>query len=350
MDDATLQPDPAIHGDGHGKPLNELGWVGIDPDAPDQNELRSFLAANNGMRGLEVLAPTDVEEAVRLFYRDGFVVVANALDDEQLDFLRGGCDRVIRDILALDKHRVGNRGSHRYSFGGASRTGHQMHHPEWSMLIDLPSVSPIITAIFGSPNYISRGGGGDFCLPGAVSYQPLHSDMSDRKTYADSTFGSFHDPRGQLTYRDLPCPYVCCNYLMVDFTAINGPIRQIPGTQHSRAPIPSLAAEPQWMKISTVNPAPAGSVLIRDVRAWHGGTPNLSNEVRAIPNAEFYAPWFREPIRPSMPRDLYEGLSDHGKRVCRYIVADADRELVTGYRADLGGTPTNKIKAYAARD
>ena len=32
-----------------------------------------------------------------------------------------------------------------------------------------------------------------------------------------------------------------------------------------------------------------GSVLIRDPRAWHGGTPNLSNEVRAIPSAEFYA-------------------------------------------------------------
>jgi hypothetical protein len=41
------------------------------------------------------------------------------------------------------------------------------------------------------------------------------------------------------------------------------------------------------MKLSTVCPAPAGSVLIRDVRAWHGGTPNLSDEVRCIPNVEY---------------------------------------------------------------
>lgn len=30
-------------------------------------------------------------------------------------------------------------------------------------------------------------------------------------------------------------------------------------------------------------------MLIRDIRAWHGGTPNLSNDMRAIPNAGFLA-------------------------------------------------------------
>eukprot|EP01052_Picozoa_sp_SAG31_P080555 SAG31_NODE_40361_length_281_cov_0.846154_1_plen_89_part_10 len=36
---------------------------------------------------------------------------------------------------------------------------------------------------------------------------------------------------------------------------------------------------------------PAGSVVMRNVLCWHGGTPNLSDEVRALPNAEFLAPW-----------------------------------------------------------
>jgi ectoine hydroxylase-related dioxygenase (phytanoyl-CoA dioxygenase family) len=335
MNDKTIEPDP----NASATPLDDLGWVGERYDDPRHVAQREHLAKHGGIRGLEVLAPGDIEEAVRLFYRDGFVVIANALTSEQLDFIQAGCDRVIHEIAAIDKHRVGNRGSHRYSFGGVSLTGHQLHHPEWTMLIDLPTVTPIVTAIFGSANYIARGGGGDFCLPGAVNYQPLHSDMGDRKTFGDSTFGSFHDPRGKLTYRDLPCPYVCCNFPTVDVTSINGATRQIPGTQHSHEPMPSLDSEPEWMKLSTVCPAPAGSVMIRDVRAWHGGTPNLSNEVRAIPNAEFYAPWFREPLRVSMPRELYEDLSDHGKRVCRYIVADKDRELKVGYREDLGSTP-----------
>ena len=90
------------------------------------------------------------------------------------------------------------------------------------------------------------------------------------------------------------------------------------------------------MRRSTVCPAPAGSVLIRDVRAWHGGTPNLADEVRAIPNAEFMAPWFRERFPISMPRAIHDGLSDHGRDICRYVVAPPGERLVTGYRERLG--------------
>ncbi len=330
----NLKNDPSVHS----LKLDDLGWVNVQLDQDEIDNRKKYLISNNGIQGLEVFDHQEIENIVRVFYRDGFVVVSNVLTAEQLEFLRAGVDREIHNILALDKNRIGNRGSHRYSFGGASLTGHQMHNPEWAMLIDLPTVTPILKALFGSSNYISRGGGGDFCLPGAVDYQPLHSDMGDRRKIDETTFGSFHDPRGVLTYRDLPCPYICCNFLTVDFNEINGPTRQIPGTQHSREKIPKLKDEPDWMKLSTVCPAPAGSVLIRDVRAWHGGTPNLSQTVRSIPNAEFYAPWFREPIAISMPDDIYQSLSDHGKKVCQYMAAAPGQRLETGYKADLGNT------------
>lgn len=83
----------------------------------------------------------------------------------------------------------------------------------------------------------------------------------------------------------------------------------------------------------------AGIALIRDVRAWHGGTPNLSDQVRAIPNVEYYAPWFVETQPRSMPRAIYDGLSEHGKRLARFIVADSGEVLETGYLDDLGGSP-----------
>ena len=334
-----LESDPTVAD----TPLNEVGWVGIDRNSPQIQTQIDYLEANNGLPGLEVLEPQEIERARDIFYRDGFVVIKNALSDEQLTVLRAGCDREIHALLENDKARAGNRGSHRYSFGSASRTGQLMHCAEWTMLLDLPTVTPIVSAIFDSSEYISIGGGGDFCLPGATKYQPLHSDMGDRvlhehkgKTY---TFGSFFDPRGKLNYRDLPCPFVCCNFLINDATPVNGPTRQIPGTQNSQIKIPSLGTEPEWMKLSTVCPAPAGSVMIRDVRAWHGGTPNLSNEVRAIPNVEFYAPWYRTALNRSMPRALYDNLSAHGKAIARYIVADPDEQLETGYRTGLGGTP-----------
>ncbi|MFT4595973.1 MAG: hypothetical protein ACI9TF_000210 [Paracrocinitomix sp.] len=49
------------------------------------------------------------------------------------------------------------------------------------MLVELPRLTPIITALFGSPKYFLRGASGDFCLPGATAYQPLHFDIGDRR-------------------------------------------------------------------------------------------------------------------------------------------------------------------------
>ena len=332
MSDRALEPDPAAHD----APADALGWVGVERESAQTQRLRESLEARSGLAGLEVLEPDEIERAKRIFYRDGFVVVRNALTRDQLEFLRGGCDRVMRDILAKDKQRVGNRGSHRYSFGAASATRNQLHQPEWAMLLDLPTITPIVTALFESSDYWVRGSGGDFCLGGAVAYQPLHSDLQDRIDLPNIKVGSFKDPRGLLTYRDLPCPYVCCNFLLEDATAINGPTRQIPATQHSRQPIPSLTEEPEWMRLSTVWPAPAGSALIRDVRAWHGGTPNLTDSARAIPNAEFFAPWFLEPVKRSLPRDLYDGLSDHGQHICRQVVVPPGEEPDTRILENLG--------------
>jgi ectoine hydroxylase-related dioxygenase (phytanoyl-CoA dioxygenase family) len=293
--------------------------------------LREHLAANNGIVGLEVLAPGEVERAVRLFKRDGFVVVRDVLDAEQVKFLRAGVDDAVREILALNPDRSGNRGSHRYSFGGSSMTRSMLHRPEWQMLIDIPAVTEILMAIFGSANYLVRAASGDFCLPGAVEYQPLHADVRDFVDSESTPFSSFSDPSGRLSMNDLPCPYVCVNFMAMDTTRLNGPTRQIPGTQYSRAPIPTRSEEPEWMRLSTVCPVPAGSVQIRDVRAWHGGTPNLSDDVRAIPNVEYYAPWFREPMVPGITRADHAQLSPHAQRITRYVVADSGEPLDTSY-------------------
>lgn len=338
-DSTSLQADPQARD----ASLSALGWVGHSSNDADVDALRGYLAANNGIAGLETVRPEQIDDAVRLFRRDGFVVVTDVLTAKQLETLRSGCDREIRNILARDKARIGNRGSHRYSFGSSSLTGNLVHLPEWAMLIDLPTITPLMTEIFGGDDYHLRGGGGDFCLPGAIEYQRLHSDMGDRRMYTtasgrDVSVGSFSDPTGRLSIRDLPVPHVTCNFLAVDFTRLNGPTRQIPGTQNSRQEIPSLADEPEWMRLSTVCPASAGSALIRDVRAWHGGTPNLSSEVRAIPNVEYAAPWYREEPKIALPLEVWKGLSEHGRRISRALV-DFEGEREYGYHSDLGGTP-----------
>jgi hypothetical protein len=314
---------------------DSTAWPGRDD--PEVVALREHLLASAGLRGLEIVGADEIDRAVRIFRRDGFVVVDGLLASDQLVRLRGAVDRAVEQILALDDDRRGNRGSHRYSFGGSSLTRSMLHVPEWQMLLELPGLAPLLTAIFGSTDYSLRAASGDFCLPGAIEYQPLHPDMGDFVSPERTRFSSFSDPRGIMTTRDLPPPYVCVNFLVIDSTPVNGPTRQIPGSQHSREPIPTLEEEPEWMRLSTVSPAPAGAAMIRDVRAWHGGTPNVSDEIRAIPNLEFYAPWFREPTLPDISYADHQRLSAHARHVTRYNVLDSSLELETGFV--LGDTP-----------
>ena len=129
------------------KPLQADAWTHREMDTPEILALRAYLEAENGIKGLDILEPGDTEHAVNLFRRDGFVVIANVLNDEQTGFLAEGCNAVAREILSLDGDRAGNRGSHRYSFGGSSLTRSQLHRPEWQMLLDIPAVTDIVTAV-----------------------------------------------------------------------------------------------------------------------------------------------------------------------------------------------------------
>ena len=96
----------------------------------DLDTLRRDLEANNGMPGLEILGPDEVDAAVRIFYRDGFVVVRDVLTPDQVKFLRRGCEREAEALVAMDPNREGNRHRNRYSWGGASLTNSVLHREE----------------------------------------------------------------------------------------------------------------------------------------------------------------------------------------------------------------------------
>ncbi len=304
-----------------------VGWT-RSYDDPNVVQLRQKLQRHNGIKGLEVLDPTEVERAAQLFHRDGFVVVRDLLGPEQMARMRRATERALDEMLAVDPTCAAGGGAgglpHRFSFGSSSASRHMLHVDEWVELVDMPTTTPILKAIFGSPNYIVIGAGGDVAMPGAIEYQGLHSD---------NVWSELHDPTGRISTRELPVPAVTINFPMVDLTPENGPTRQIPGTQNSRNPIPSLADEPEWMKLSTVCPAPAGSGIFRDLRAWHGGTPNLSREVRAAPNVEYFAPWFRsEAVIRSMPYEQWKTLSPHGQRISRYVMCGKGEKVIgAGY-------------------
>ena len=109
-DPATL-PNEVVDEDG--TPLRVKGFGEPDPrvparrapDDPGVVALREHLKANNGIRGLEICTPDEVERAARIYRRDGFVVVRDALDEEHLALFREGlrapaCRRFSRTPVA----------------------------------------------------------------------------------------------------------------------------------------------------------------------------------------------------------------------------------------------------------
>ena len=101
------------------------------------------------------------------------------------------------------------------------------------------------------------------------------------------------------------------------------------------------------MRLSTLVGATAGSGVFRDNRAWHGATPNLSREIRAMPNVEYLAPWApAESIKKTMPHEIWETLSPHAQRICRHVKADPG-VLPTG--AGTMSPLTNQRRAAAGK-
>lgn len=302
------------------------------PHDPGVEALRRTLRESSGLASLETVDMVEgasaphVQRAARLFHRDGFVALTGVLAGADLARTASGVAEVTRTIAQLDPQGYGTNGAHRYSFGGCSMTRHMLHHPAWRALLDLPAVTAVLTEVFGSPNYLCRGGGGELALPGAVEYQVLHSDQHDErggprprsamgdKGGTDSLplegpenlwhgserlngrGGSFRDPShggsGGRTIRDLPCSMIAVNFTLTPQTFENAPIRVVPGSASwNMQDIPGLEQEPDGMRWSTLCPLPAGTAILRDARCWHGGSPNLSDTARAFPNGTFGIRW-----------------------------------------------------------
>ena len=254
------------------------------------------------MLDIEIVEYTNINRATQLFFRDGFVALSGVLNTQQLCFAQAGANRVVaeqKDSIPFEK---ANRGYARYSFG------QQIQHPEWRMLVDLPTTIPILNSIWKSDLYNCSGTGGDYSHPGA-KIQHLHSDVND----------ILEDPLGQVCIFDLPAPFIVINFLMTDFTEENGAIRFVPGTQRTRLRPPPIKDEPAHWQDSIIC-APAGTAILRDVRCWHGGTANRSASPRIMTSAGYYAPWFTRESERELGLDEYLKMTERGKKLCRNLV------------------------------
>jgi ectoine hydroxylase-related dioxygenase (phytanoyl-CoA dioxygenase family) len=212
----------------------------------------------------DIYSCADPERAAEAFHRDGYVVLRDALTADEASELRRIVEphgeRVVeQERTGVLTTRYESREPERYSFAD--------HGPcrEWEYLSRDERILNVLRRIWAGQSFGAVAAGGDFVRPGG-GWQVLHSDM-----LWDNTGDAVPD-------------VITVNYYVSEVRPEHGPVRQVPGT--GRFPLPNKIVqrfEPKWMKRTLVTGSP-GYAMVRDPRAWHGGTPNTSNEVRHMPN------------------------------------------------------------------
>jgi len=192
----------------------------------------------------------------------GYVVVENVLDRDTLSEVR-------ERVEYLYESEGENAGSEFRQEPGSRRLANLVDKGEiFAQLIAIPRVLEFVSHVLG-PRFKLSSFNARSANPHSNEAQPLHCDA-----------GALPDAAG----------YWVCNtvWLLDDFTLENGATRVIPGSQNwSQLPQETLtdptAPHPQEVLLT----APAGTVIVMNTHAWHGGTANRSDNHRRALHAFF---------------------------------------------------------------
>jgi ectoine hydroxylase-related dioxygenase (phytanoyl-CoA dioxygenase family) len=225
---------------------------------------------------------------------NGFVLFERAIPAERIDAIR---DAFLHKLNEHSANIASNRGTNRY----------QMHLPFEApfidpLIIEHPLALAVIDAMLGD-NCHCHYFASDTALPGS-DYQAVHSDIH-------LLFGE--------TNLSVPVYSIVVNVPLVDVTPERGPVEIWPGGTHLMPGPMDIKALAPTMHSELVT-MPAGSLLIRDMRMWHRGTPNRSEVIRPHLALVYSRFWFRDTGYHSIPisRATYEGLSKRAQRLFRF--------------------------------
>ncbi len=192
----------------------------------------------------------------------GYVVLQNFLDPPTLKRVR---DRV-EELYELEGE---NAGSEFRKEPGSRRLANLVDKGEiFQELAAQPRILDLVGHVLGEHFKLSSFNARS-ANPYSNEAQPLHCDS-----------GALPDAKG----------YSVCNtiWLLDDFTPENGATRVIPGSQNwGKFPQDMMTDPAQGHPDEVILLAPAGSVVVMNTHAWHGGTANRSADHRRALHA-FY--------------------------------------------------------------
>jgi len=223
----------------------------------------------------------------------GYTVIEDVLPLPLIEAMRDAFDRLMEENRRANPS---NRGVNRY----------QMYLPFEPPFAD-PRVYENETALAVlekvlGPDILCAYFASDTPLPGA-DYQRVHADT--RLLFPE-------------THLSLPCYGAVLNIPLVDVTEENGPMECWPGGTHLWPGGVDMTALAETMTPVRLT-MKAGSILLRDLRMWHRGSPNRSDRSRPNVALVYTRAWYRfEQKVPTLTRAAYESLSERAQKMFRF--------------------------------
>ncbi|WP_219838275.1 phytanoyl-CoA dioxygenase family protein [Paenibacillus sp. R14(2021)] len=250
------------------------------------------------------LNPELLELAAEQVRVNGYIVFDKVISEEKITRIRQAFDPIFDSYI---EKRGYNTGTNRA----------QMFLPFMEPFIDNdviahPITMSVIDKVLGQGHHCSYFAS-DTPMPGS-DYQAVHCDIMP-------LFPELTVP--------LPAFSLVVNIPLVDVTEENGPLEIWPGGTHlnpdnanhdtldgSVNPNLHIVRAAEGMLSEKVFMS-AGSIVIRDIRMWHRGTPNRSNYRRTNLAMIFNRYWYGSSSQTPIPQETYDSLSGKGKEIFR---------------------------------
>lgn len=256
------------------------------------------------------LKPETIELAMNLMAVNGYVIFEGVLPSTKVQEISDAYRAILEPYLEEHADEIYNQPTGFNAYTNHIRLYLPFEAPfNDSLVIAHPFALAILDRVLGEDcrlGYFAT----NTTLPGGKRSQPVHSDQG-------AHFGNH-------CAQYLPTTNVVLNIPLVDVNLNNGPMEIWPGGTH-RLPdsfygtngpkADELAKHMTSLKVQM----PAGSILLRDMRMWHRGTPNHSDEPR--PNLALVYGLGQAALGSGeicIPQETYDALSEREQRLLRF--------------------------------
>ncbi|RVX71700.1 hypothetical protein B0A52_03884 [Exophiala mesophila] len=293
-----------------------------------------------------------IAEGASFLHKDGIIVLENAVAPSHLETLN--------TQLSTEALEIAQDPDHHFNFGKQTRNMDQAPPPTRSLMYkDVwcnPFAAAILAAVLG-PRPVVHYANGNTALKAPVhGRQPVHSDCD----FAHPVY--------------FPFAYVV-NVPLVDMQVENGGTEVWVGSHHVsvlEAHVHGdhgrdgdgeevecedlLAIRPEVLERRRVHSPPLqvatkrGSLIIRDLRLWHAGMPNLTDEPRVMLAFVVSPAWWQGKGRIVLPvdvKDMVEGWEDELGFAADYVDGQVDHKKLSSDGVDFGSA-SHILKTHQA--